>query len=48
MNPFASLERLQWLTAHFPQYSIGADVFALCVADAGGLYLFLARVADGA
>ena len=48
MRAPARLERLQWLVARFPQYGIGADVFAPSVADAWGLYRFLARAADGA
>ena len=48
MNPPAWLERLQWLAARFSEQGMGADVFALSVADAWGLYRFLARAADGA
>lgn len=48
MRPPARLERLLWLAARFPKYGVGADVFALSVADAWDLYRFLARVADGA
>ena len=42
------IERLRWLAARFPEYGIGADLCALSVADAWGLYRFLVRVADGA
>ena len=48
MRPPTWLERLQWLAARFPEYGIGADIFALSVADAWGLYRFLARIAVGA
>jgi hypothetical protein len=48
MRPTAWLERLQWLAARFQEYGMGADLCALSMADAWGLYRFLARVADGA
>ena len=48
MKAPAWLERLHCLAARFPEYGIGADLFALSAADAWGLYRFLARVADGA
>lgn len=48
MRPPAWLERLQCLAARFPEYGIGADLFALSVADLWGLYRFLGRLANGA
>ena len=48
MRPPAWLERLQWLVARFPECGVGADLGALCAADAWGLYRFLRRLADGA
>ena len=47
MNPPAWLERLQWLAARFSGQGMGADVFALSVADAWGLYRYLSRLAAG-
>ena len=41
------VERLQCLSARFSHLGIGADLAALSMIEAWGLYLFLSRLADG-
>lgn len=41
------LERLQCLSVRFSHLGIGADIAALSIVEAWGLYLFLSRLADG-
>lgn len=41
------LERLQGLSARFSALGIGADIAALSIVEAWGLYLFLSHLADG-
>lgn len=41
------MERLQCLSARFSHLGIGADLAALSIIEAWGLYLFLSRLADG-
>lgn len=41
------LERLQCLSVRFSHLGIGADIAALSIIEAWGLYLFLSRLADG-
>ena len=48
MRPPAWLERLQWLAERLPGYGMGADLAALSIADAWGLFRYLSRLADGA
>ena len=48
MTTAASLERLQWLAARFPEHGIGADLLAPSPTDLRGLYPFLSRIAVGA
>ena len=48
MNDPAWLDELQALAARFAGLGIGPDLAALTVAEAWGLYLFLARMAGGA
>jgi len=48
MRAPAWLERLQCLAARFPELGIGPELAALSMAEAWGVYLFLARLADGA
>lgn len=40
------LERLQCLSAQFSHLGIGADLAALSIVEAWGLYRFLSRLAD--
>jgi hypothetical protein len=40
-------ERLQILCARFSYLGVGADVSALSLIEARGLYLLLSRLADG-
>ena len=47
MNNLDWLERLQCLSARFAHLGMGADLSALSVIEAWGLYRFLARLADG-
>ena len=47
MNNEAWLERLQTLTVRFAHLGIGADIAALSIVEAWGLYLYLSRLADG-
>lgn len=47
MRPSAWLERLQWLTARFPEFGVGPDLAALSAAGLYGVYRFLCRATDG-
>ena len=47
MNAPAWLEDLQALAARFAGLGIGPDLAALSLAEAWGLYRFLARIAGG-
>ena len=47
MNAPAWLEDLQALAARFAGLGIGPDLAALTLAEAWGLYRFLARIAAG-
>ena len=47
MNAPAWLEDLQALAARFAGLGIGPDLAALTLAEAWGLYRFLARIAGG-
>jgi hypothetical protein len=47
MNNLDWLERLQCLSVRFSHLGIGADIAALSIVEAWGLYLFLSRLADG-
>jgi hypothetical protein len=47
MNNLDWLERLQLLCNRFSHLGIGADLAALSVIEAWGLYCFLYRLADG-
>jgi len=47
MNNLDWLDRLQCLSARFSHLGIGADIAALSIVEAWGLYLFLSRLADG-
>ncbi len=47
MNNLDWLERLQCLSVRFSHLGIGADLAALSVIEAWGLYCFLSRLADG-
>lgn len=47
MKPDDWLERLESLTVRFSHLGIGADLTALSLIDAWGVYLFLSRLADG-
>ena len=40
-------ERLQMLCNRFSYLGMGADLAALSINEAWGLYLFLSRLADG-
>ena len=40
------LDRLQYLSVRFSYLGIGADLAALSMIEAWGLYLFLSRLAD--
>lgn len=48
MNAPAWLEYLQALAARFAGYGIGADLAAVSLVQAWGLYRFLCRLAGGA
>jgi hypothetical protein len=47
MNNLDWLDRLQCLSVRFSHLGIGADMAALSIVEAWGLYLFLSRLADG-
>ena len=47
MNNLDWLVRLQSLSVRFSHLGIGADLAALSIVEAWGLYLFLSRLADG-
>lgn len=47
MNNLDWLERLQMLCNRFSHLGIGADLAALSIVEARGLYLYLSRLADG-
>lgn len=47
MSGEAWRERLQGLCGRFFHLGIGADLAALTIIAAWGLYLFLSRLADG-
>ncbi|WP_283743748.1 hypothetical protein [Sideroxydans sp. CL21] len=47
MNNLDWMERLQCLAVRFSHLGIGADLTALSMIEAWGLYLFLSRLADG-
>lgn len=47
MNNLDWLERLQSLSVRFSHLGMGADMAALSIVEAWGLYLFLSRLADG-
>ncbi len=47
MNNLDWKERLQYLSARFSHLGIGADIAALSIFEAWGLYLYLSRLADG-
>lgn len=47
MNNLDWLERLQSLSARFSHLGMSADLSALSVIEAWGLYLFLLRLAEG-
>jgi hypothetical protein len=47
MGNEAWLERLQMPCNRFSYLGIGADLAALSVAEAWGVYRFLSRMADG-
>jgi hypothetical protein len=47
MKPDDWLERLQSLAVRFSHLGIGADLAALSMIEAWGVYLFLSRLADG-
>jgi hypothetical protein len=47
MNSLDWLDRLQCLSVRFSHLGIGADIAALSIVEAWGLYLFLSRLADG-
>jgi hypothetical protein len=47
MNNLDWLERLQCLSVRLSHFGIGADMAALSIVEAWGLYLFLSRLADG-
>jgi hypothetical protein len=47
MNNLDWMERLQSLSVRFSHLGIGADLAALSIVEAWGLYLFLSRLADG-
>lgn len=46
MNNSDWLERLQILCNRFSHLGIGADLAALSIVEAWGLYLFLSRLVD--
>lgn len=47
MNNMSWLERLHMLCNRFAHLGMGADLAALSVIEAWGLYRFLSRLADG-
>lgn len=47
MNNLDWLERLQSLSVRFSHLGMGADLAALSVIEAWGVYRFLSRLADG-
>lgn len=47
MDNLGWLERLQSLSARFSRLGIGADIAALSIIEAWGVYRFLSRLADG-
>lgn len=47
MNNLDFLERLQTLCNRFSHLGIGADLAALSVIEAWGVYRFLSRLAEG-
>lgn len=47
MNSLDWLERLQCLSVRFLHFGIGADIAALSIFEAWGLYLCLSHLADG-
>jgi hypothetical protein len=47
MNNLDWLERLQFHFVRFSHLGIGADIAALSIVEAWGLYLFLSHLADG-
>ena len=47
MNNLDWLGRLEMLCNRFSHLGIGADLAALSMIEAWGLYLFLSRLADG-
>jgi len=47
MNNLDWPERLQSLSARFSHLGMGADLAALSIIEAWGLYCFLSRLADG-
>jgi hypothetical protein len=48
MRPLDWPERLQQLVAQFPELGVSADVAALSIAEAWGLFCYLSRLAKGA
>ncbi len=46
MTTYSWLEELEMLLVRFSHLGIGADLTALSVVEAWGLYLFLSRLAD--
>ncbi len=47
MSDGSWLEQLEMLLARFSHLGIGADLAALSIVEAWGLYRFLLRLADG-
>lgn len=47
MNNQDWMERLQCLSVRFSHLGVGADIAALSIVEAWGLYLYLSRLADG-
>lgn len=47
MNNLDWMERLQSLSVRFSHLGMGADLTALSLIEAWGLYLYLSRLADG-
>jgi hypothetical protein len=47
MKPDDWLNRLQSLSVRFSHLGVGADLTALSMIDAWGVYRFLSRLADG-
>lgn len=47
MNNLDWPEQLQCLSVRFSHLGIGADIAALALVEAWGLYLHLSRLADG-